>query len=81
MSYTYTNTMPLPKAPRTGAKRSLAKKKAHIAKIEERMKQEAAVRIALMRELRVLRRVRFKLSDQTESVRKSLELINYQPPG
>lgn len=80
MGHTYTNTTPLPKAPRTGAKRSFATRQAHVAKIEERMKREAQARQALMRELRVLRRVRFDFKAQPLSVQVSLKLINYTPP-
>jgi hypothetical protein len=34
----------------------------------------------LRRELRVLRRLRFRMEDQTESVRTSLKLINHVSP-
>lgn len=75
MPYIYTDT--LPRMPRTRQKRSFKLAQDHLERIEIKMKAETAERCALMRELRVLRRVKFDLSAQTESVRQSLKRINY----
>ena len=66
--------------PRTAVKRSITARTGHVRKLEEKAHAEAAARRLAERELRVLKRVRFDLAAQTESVRQSLKLINYTPP-
>ena len=78
MSYIYTDT--IPRMPRTATKRSIPARTAHVRKLEEKARAEAAARRLAERELRVLKRVKFDLSAQSESVRQSLRLLNYTPP-
>ena len=66
--------------PRTATKRSITARAEHVRKLEEKTRLEAAARRLAERELRVLKRVRFDMAEQTLSVRASLKLINYTPP-
>lgn len=77
MPHIYTNTMP---RVRTASKRGISKRTEHVARLEASLAAEKHARQQLQRELRVLRRVKFRPADQTESVRKSLQLINHTSP-
>lgn len=78
MSHTYSDT--LPRMPRTATKRGIIARMSHVERLEAKAKAEKRARQKAERELRVLRRIRFELSDQTESVRTSLKLINHVSP-
>ena len=78
MSHIYTDT--IPRRIRTASKRSIAKRSEHVARLEASLVAEKQARQLAERELRVLRRVRFRHSDQTASVCASLKLINHSSP-
>lgn len=70
----------IPRMPRTATKRSIPARTAHVQKLEAKAHAEKHARRLAERELRVLKRVKFDLAAQSESVRQSLKLINYTPP-
>lgn len=74
----YTDT--IPRMPRAATKRGIAARASHVERLEAKAAAEKAARQKLERELRVLRRVVFRLSDQTASVCASLKLINHVSP-
>ena len=78
MSYLYTDT--IPHMPRSASKRSIQRQMDHVKKLEEKARSEKQARQKAERDLRVLRRVRFRLDDQTASVCASLKLINHVSP-
>lgn len=78
MSHIYSDT--LPRMPRTAVKRGIVNRLEHVAALEAKAHAERAARLKAERELRVLRRVRFDLAAQTESVRQSLKLIGHTYP-
>ena len=66
--------------PRTNQKRGIVFRTQHIANLEAKAHAEKKARQQSERELRVLRKLRFNLDDQTPSVRTSLKLINHTSP-
>lgn len=78
MSHIYTDT--IPRMPRTASKRSIAARMSHIELLEAKAKAEQAARRLAERELRVLRRIVFRMSDQSASTCASLKLINHTSP-
>lgn len=78
MSYLYTDT--LPAMPRSAARRSIQRQMDHVRKLEEKARAEKQARQKAERDLRVLRRVRFRLADQSASVCASLKLIAHVSP-
>jgi len=80
MSHRYTDTASIPRMPRTATKRGIQARMSHVERLEYKAKAEKSARQKAERELRVLKRVRFRLADQTESVRTSLKLINHVSP-
>ena len=80
MSHIYTGTQPLPRMPRTATKRGIVARMSHVERLEAKAAAEKAARLKVERELRVLRRVVFRMSDQTASTCASLKLINHVSP-
>ena len=80
MSHIYTGTAPIPRMPRTATKRGIVARISHVERLEAKAKAEKAARQKAERELRVLRRVVFRLSDQSASTCASLKLINHVSP-
>jgi hypothetical protein len=78
MPHLYTDTAP--RMPRVQKKRGLLKTIDYAERLKEKAEYESRLRRQVERQLRVLLKVRFALSDQTESVRKSLQLINHTSP-
>jgi len=78
MSHLYSDT--LPRMPRGSTRRGIAARVGHVERLEAKAKAEKAARLKAERELRVLRRVVFRMSDQTASVCASLKLINHVSP-
>ena len=80
MPHLYTDTDTAPRMPRVQEKRGLLKTIDYAERLKEKAEYESRLRRQVERQLRVLLKVRFALSDQTESVRKSLQLINHTSP-
>ena len=78
MSHLYTDT--IPRMPRIQKKRGIAARTTYAERLKEKAEAEKSARQKAERELRVLRRVVFRLSDQTASVCASLKLINHTSP-
>jgi hypothetical protein len=60
-----------------GPKHSIAAHTKQVARLRSKIRTEKQARQLAERELRVLRRIVFRLEDQTDSVRVSLKLINH----
>ena len=74
----YTDT--IPRMPRGSTRRSIVARMSHVERLEAKAHAEKQARQKAERDLRVLRRVAFRLSDQTASVCASLKLINHVSP-
>lgn len=71
----------VPRMPRTNQRRGLLARAAHVKRLEAKVRAEKCARLRAERELRVLRRLRFHMADQTPSVIVSLRLIGHTCPG
>ena len=66
--------------PRIQKKRGIVARTDYAARLKVKAEAEKQARQLAERELRVLRKLRFNLEDQTPSVRTSLKLINHTSP-
>ena len=80
MNHIYTGTQPLPRMPRIQKKRGIAARMSYAERLKAKAEAEKAARQKAERELRVLRRVVFRLEDQSASTCASLKLINHVSP-
>lgn len=78
MSHLYTDT--IPRMPRGATKRGIVARAGHVERLEAKAKAEKAARQKAERELRVLRRIRFRWKDQPLHVQASLTLIGHVSP-
>ena len=66
--------------PRIQRKRGISARTDYAARLKVKAEAEKQAYMKAERELRVLRKLRFNLSDQTPSTRNSLKLINHTSP-